>query len=94
MDPLHALPQRRHAGHRWNHPGRSEHYGVKRLLEELAEDLRTSRWRPVPSLRMLTGITLQFARAPAFAKLAGTTPWRHPAGRPRAIASVEAKTEP
>ncbi|MDQ4103821.1 MAG: reverse transcriptase domain-containing protein [Actinomycetota bacterium] len=30
-----------------------EEYGVERLLEELAEDLRTGQWRPVPARRVL-----------------------------------------
>jgi RNA-directed DNA polymerase len=30
-----------------------EEYGVERLLEELAEDLRTGQWRPVPCRRVL-----------------------------------------
>jgi RNA-directed DNA polymerase len=30
-----------------------EEYGVERLLGELAEDLRTGQWRPLPSLRVL-----------------------------------------
>lgn len=38
-----------------------EHYDVKRLLEDLADDLRTGRWRPVPSRRMLIRIALKFA---------------------------------
>ncbi|HEX2291588.1 MAG TPA: reverse transcriptase domain-containing protein [Pseudonocardiaceae bacterium] len=30
-----------------------EEYGVDRLLDELAEDLRTGQWRPLPSRRVL-----------------------------------------
>ncbi|MCA1821308.1 MAG: group II intron reverse transcriptase/maturase, partial [Pseudonocardia sp.] len=30
-----------------------EEYGVERLLDELAEDLRTGQWRPLPSRRVL-----------------------------------------
>src|SRR6201998_2175203 len=30
-----------------------EEYGVDRFLDELAEDLRTDRWRPLPARRVL-----------------------------------------
>ncbi len=47
-----GAPEQWRAGHRQDHPGQVEEYGVDRLLGELASELREGRYRPLPARRV------------------------------------------